>query len=191
MLEELRETVLTDLEQRVERAIDLIEQLRQDKIALESQIGELNEQIQEKDEYIVSLEKRNAELQYAESELGTLRAQQEQERENINVEKAELRDRLEGVMQLLNGTEDRPETSLEQPSAAEAESTETSESTVDEGTGEVSESLLGSDAATAEEAEATAGADEPITESPELSFAEDEPTETSGSTADEEAGRNN
>ena len=47
MLEELRETVLTDLEKRVERAIGMIEQLRQDKFTLESQISELHEQIQQ------------------------------------------------------------------------------------------------------------------------------------------------
>ena len=113
MLEDLRETVLTDLEQRVERAVGLIDQLKQDKLTLESQIRELQEQIQVKDEYIESLEKRNAELQYAESELAAIRAQQEQEREDVDLEKAELRDRLEGVMKLLNGAEDSLESSPE------------------------------------------------------------------------------
>ena len=187
MLEELRETVLTDLEQRVERAIGLIEQLKQEKLALESQISDLQEQVRVKDEYIESLEKRSAELQYAESELGTIRAQQEQEREDIDIEKAELRDRLEGVMKLLSGAEDTLETALEQPSAAVDESTETSELIEDEGTDEVLESLPDSDINTAEEAEATAGDDEPIAESSELSFAEDESVEASESIADEES----
>ena len=191
MLEELRETVLTDLEQRVERAIDLIEQLKQDKLTLESQISELHEQIQQKDAQIESLETRNAELQYAESELATLRVEREQEREDIDLEKAELRNRIEGVMKLLNGTEDRPETSLEHPAAAEGEltattsgasfvedePTETSGSPVNEESAATPEPSLDPDTAAAEETGATAGEDELTTESSELSFADDESTE--------------
>ena len=41
MLEELRENVLSLLEERVERAIGVIEGLREDKASLESQINQL------------------------------------------------------------------------------------------------------------------------------------------------------
>ena len=192
MLEELRETVLTDLEKRVERAIDMIEQLRQDKFTLESQISELHEQIQQKDAQIESLENRNAELQYAESELETLRVQREQEREGIDSEKMELRDRIEGVMKLLNGAEDGLGTSPEHPTAGdgeaittaagvsfvEDESTETSESAVDEEPTEVPEASMNPDTPAAEEVEPSAGENEPIGESSELTCAGDELTDT-------------
>ena len=186
MLEDLRETVLTDLEQRVARAIGLIDQLKQDKLTLESQIRELQEQIQVKDEYIESLEKRNAELQYAESELAAIRAQQEQEREDVDLEKAELRDRLEGVMRLLNGADDSLESSPEQPPAAADESIEKSETAENDGTDVVPESVLDSETVAAEDVEASAEADEPIAESSESSFAGDESPVVPESIADEE-----
>ena len=164
MLEELRETVLTDLEQRVERAIDMIQQLRQDKLTLESQISELHEQIQQKDAQIESLENRNAELQYAESELEALQVQREQERDDIDLEKAELRDRLEGVMKLLNGVEDGLETSPEHPTAAEDEpiTTAVDESFAEDKSAETSESPV--DEESTEAPESSPDADTPVTE---------------------------
>ncbi len=109
MLEDLRENVLTLLEERVERAIETINRLREEKLILESESNQLRNELDQRDVQIQNLEQRNAELNHFESELQALQNQREQERLEVDQEKAEVRERLEGLMTMLNNVENRSE----------------------------------------------------------------------------------
>ena len=109
MLEDLRENVLTLLEERVERAIETINRLREEKLALESENNQLRNDLDQRDVQIQNLEQRNAELNHFESEIQVLRNEREQERLEVDKEKAEVRERLEGLMTMLNNVENRSE----------------------------------------------------------------------------------
>ena len=109
MLEDLRENVLTLLEERVERAIETINRLREEKLALESENNQLRNDLDQRDVQIQNLEQRNAELNHFESEIRVLQNEREQERLEVDKEKAEVRDRLEGLMTMLNNVENRSE----------------------------------------------------------------------------------
>ena len=124
MFEELRENVLTLLEERVESAINTIHRLRQDNLALESEIGQLRDDVRQRDVQIQELERRNAELKHVESNLEALQGKYEQERQEGNREKAGIRERLEGLMALLNSVDSNGEAhELEQPTAPEEQPT--------------------------------------------------------------------
>ena len=117
MLEDLRENVLTLLEERVERAIETINSLREEKIALESENNQLRNDLDQREVQIQNLEQRNAELNHFETEIAVLKNEREQERLEVDKEKAEVRERLEGLMTMLNNVENRPESQEEaQPS---------------------------------------------------------------------------
>ncbi len=109
MLEELRDNVLSLLEERVERAINTIQSLREDKLSLESQISQLRDELQQKEEWIQDLENRNQELLHVESDLKQLHEERAQERDEIDREKTEIRERIEGLMTMLNGVNGRQE----------------------------------------------------------------------------------
>ena len=109
MLENLRENVLTLLEERVERAIETIKRLREEKLTLESENNQLRNELDHRDVQIQNLEQRNAELNHFESEILVLRNEREQERLDVDKEKAEVRERLEGLMTMLNNVENRSE----------------------------------------------------------------------------------
>ena len=109
MLEDLRENVLTLLEERVERAIDTIHRLREERLALESENNQLRDELDQRDVQIQNLEQRNAELNHFDSELQVLQNEREQERINVDKEKAEVRERLEGLMTMLSNVENRAE----------------------------------------------------------------------------------
>ena len=109
MLEDLRENVLTLLEERVERAIETINRLREEKLAFESENNQLRNELDQRDVQIQNLEQRNAELNHFEAEIMVLRAEREQERLEVDQEKAEVRERLEGLMTMLNNVESRSE----------------------------------------------------------------------------------
>ena len=137
MLEDLRENVLTLLEERVERAIETIHRLRDEKLALESANNQLRDELDHRDVQIQNLEQRNTELNHFEAELQVLQNEREQERLDVDKEKAEVRERLEGLMTMLNNVEnrDRAETQeAEQLSAFDDtdEPTDISEPTDDE-----------------------------------------------------------
>ena len=120
MLEELRENVLSLLEERVERAIKTIHSLRADKLTLESQIDQLQDKLNQQEERIQELESRNEELLHVESELKEIQEAREQERQEVDREKTEIRDRLEGLMAMLNGVNDnQAELESEQPNGSE------------------------------------------------------------------------
>ena len=107
MLEDLRENVLTLLEERVERAIETIHRLRDEKLALESANNQLRDELDHREVQIQNLEQRNAELNHFEAELQVLQNEREQERLDVDKEKAEVRERLEGLMTMLNNVENR------------------------------------------------------------------------------------
>lgn len=109
MLEDLRENVLTLLEERVERAIETINRLREEKLALESENNQLRNDLDQRDVQIQNLEQRNAELNHFEAEIAALRNKREQERLEVDKEKAEVRERLEGLMTMLSDVESRSE----------------------------------------------------------------------------------
>ena len=109
MLEDLRENVLTLLEERVERAIETIKRLREEKLAFESENNQLRNELDQRDVQIQNLEQRNAELNHFESEIAVIRNEREQERLEVDKEKAEIRERLEGLMTMLNNVENRSE----------------------------------------------------------------------------------
>ena len=109
MLEDLRENVLTLLEERVERAIETINRLREEKLAFESENNQLRNELDQRDVQIQNLEQRNAELNHFESEIMVIQNEREQERLEVNKEKAEVRERLEGLMTMLNDVESRSE----------------------------------------------------------------------------------
>lgn len=113
MLEDLRENVLTLLEERVERAIETINSLREEKLALESENNQLRNDLDQRDVEIQNLEQRNAELNHFEAEITVLRAEREQERLGVDKEKAEVRERLEGLMTMLSSVENRSESQVE------------------------------------------------------------------------------
>lgn len=109
MLEDLRENVLTLLEERVERAIETIKRLREEKLAFESENNQLRNELDQRDVQIQNLEQRNAELNHFESEIMVLQNEREQERLEVDKEKTEIRERLEGLMTMLNNVENRSE----------------------------------------------------------------------------------
>ena len=113
MLEDLRENVLTLLEKRVRRAIETINRLREEKLALETENNQLRNELDQRDLQIQNLEQRNAELKHFEAEIQVLQNEREQERIEVNKEKAEVRERLEGLMTMLNNVESRPESQEE------------------------------------------------------------------------------
>ena len=113
MLEDLRDDVLTLLEERVERAIGTINNLRAEKLALESENNQLRNDLDQRDVQIQNLEQRNAELNHFEAEITVLRAEREQERLDVDEEKSEVRERLEGLMTMLNNVENRSEGQIE------------------------------------------------------------------------------
>ena len=113
MLEDLRENVLTLLEERVERAIETINTLREEKLALESENNQLRNDLDQREVQIQNLEQRNAELNHFETEITVLRNEREQERLEVDKEKAEVRERLEGLMTMLNNVESRQESQEE------------------------------------------------------------------------------
>ena len=118
MLEDLRENVLTLLEERVERAIQTINNLREEKLSLESENEQLRNDLDQRDVQIQNLEQRNADLSHFEAEITVLRSEREQERLEVDKEKAEVRERIEGLMTMLNNVEDRSESQAEaEPSA--------------------------------------------------------------------------
>ena len=120
MLEDLRENVLTLLEKRVENAIEIIRGFKEEKLALESENNQLRNELDQRDVQIQNLEQRTAELNHFESELQMLRNEREQERLDVDKEKAEVRERLEGLMTMLNNVETRTDRQeAEQPSAFE------------------------------------------------------------------------
>ena len=120
MLEEQQgNDMLGLLEDRIEQSINLIHRLRQDKSVLEEEVDRLQDEIRQRDLKVQEIEAQNDSLKDTEAELYQLKVKQTETQEETEREKKELRSRLEGIMELLDGVnsedtlEDTPGDTLE------------------------------------------------------------------------------
>ena len=120
MLEEQQgNDMLGLLEDRIEQSINLIHRLRQDKSALAEEVDRLQDEIRQRDLKVQEIEAQNDSLKDTEAELYQLKVKQTETQEETEREKKELRSRLEGIMELLDGVnsedtlEDTPGDTLE------------------------------------------------------------------------------
>ena len=91
MAESLEQSIVSLLEEHVELAISTVQELRADKLELEAEIARLNNEVVQRDAQIQKLEDRNRDL---EEELNL-------ERLAISQERTDVRERLEGLMDVL------------------------------------------------------------------------------------------
>ena len=91
MSDALEQSIVALLEERVELAISTVQELRTEKLALEAEIARLNSDLLQRDARIQNLEDRNSNLQ---EELDS-------ERTAVSDERSEIRERLEGLMDVL------------------------------------------------------------------------------------------
>ncbi|RKU37048.1 hypothetical protein C6496_11880 [Candidatus Poribacteria bacterium] len=91
MAESLEQSIVSLLEEHVELAISTVQELRANKLELEAEIARLNSDVVQRDAQIQELEQRNSHL---EEELHL-------ERLAIAQERADVRERLEGLMNVL------------------------------------------------------------------------------------------
>lgn len=91
MSESFEQSIVSLLEEHVELAISTVQQLRAEKLDLEAEIARLNSDVLQRDAQIQGLENRNSEL---EEELDLERSATSQER-------ADVRERLENLMDVL------------------------------------------------------------------------------------------
>ena len=91
MAESLEQSIVSLLEEHVELAISTVQELRADKLELEAEIARLNNEVVQRDAQIQKLEDRNRDL---EEELNL-------ERLAISQERTDVRERLEGLMNVL------------------------------------------------------------------------------------------
>ena len=131
MFEELEDNLLAPLEKGVQRLMNHVDQLEQEKEDLRAQIDVLRAELQQRDAKIQELTDANNELQYVESELKASKEAQIRDRQEVEEEKAEIQRRLEGIMGLLNegvnppkGTEADDETQS-QPTVVEQDANPT------------------------------------------------------------------
>ena len=102
MFEELKDNLLAPLEKGVERLINHVDQLEQEKEDLRAQIDVLRAELQQRDAKIQELTDANNELRSVESELKASKEAQIRDRQEVEEEKAEIQRRLEGIMGLLS-----------------------------------------------------------------------------------------
>ena len=91
MTESLEQSIVSLLEEHVELAISTVQELRANKLELEAEIARLNSDVVQRDAHIQELEQRNSRL---EEELHL-------ERLAISQERTDVRERLEGLMNVL------------------------------------------------------------------------------------------
>ena len=91
MAESLEQSIVSLLEEHVELAVSTVQELRANKLELEAEIARLNSDVVQRDTHIQELEQRNSRL---EDELNL-------ERLAIAQERADIRERLEGLMNVL------------------------------------------------------------------------------------------
>ena len=108
MAESLEQSIVSLLEEHVELAVSTVQELRANKLELEAEIARLNSDVVQRDAQIQELEQRNSHL---EEELNLERLATAQER-------ADIRERLEGLMNVLAASS---ETVTETRTAVEAE----------------------------------------------------------------------
>ena len=93
------QSIVSLLEERVELAISTVQQLRTKKLELEAEIARLNNDLLQRDAQIQDLEDRNSDLT---EELDS-------ERIATSDERAEIRERLEGLMDVLIASDEDSE----------------------------------------------------------------------------------
>ena len=91
MSDALEQSIVSLLAERVELAISTVQELRAEKLELEAEVARLNNDLLQRDTQIQGLEDRNSDLT----------AELDSERANISNERAEIRERLEGLMDVL------------------------------------------------------------------------------------------
>ncbi len=103
--------VVTLLEEHVDHAISTVKKLREEKLALETEIAQLNSDVNQRDARIEELENLNSEMHEA-SELARLATEKERE---------EIRKQLTGLMEGLAEPEGIGENTAETSDNSEAE----------------------------------------------------------------------
>ena len=93
------QSIVSLLEERVELAISTVQQLRADKLELEAEIARLNSDLLQRDVQIQDLEDRNSDL----------REELDSERTATSEERSEIRERLEGLMDVLIASDEDSE----------------------------------------------------------------------------------
>ncbi len=96
MAESLEQSIVSHLEEHVELAISIVQELRADKLELEAEVARLNNEVVQRDAQIQRLEERNRDL---EEELNL-------ERLAIAQERTDVRERLEGLMDVLAASDE-------------------------------------------------------------------------------------
>ena len=91
MSETFEQSIVSHLEEHVELAISTVQKLRAEKLELEAEIARLNNDVLQRDTKIQELETHNSEL---EEELNL-------ERLGTSQERSEIKERLEGLMNVL------------------------------------------------------------------------------------------
>ena len=118
------QSIVSLLEERVELAISTVQQLRTKKLELEAEVARLNNDLLQRDAQIQDLEDRNSDL----------REELDAERTATSDERSEIRERLEGLMDVLIASdEDSEDTENEidfevEYDESDAETVETEES---------------------------------------------------------------
>ncbi len=98
MSESFEQNIVSLLEDHVELAISTVQKLRAEKLELEAEIARLNNDVLQRDAKIQELETRNSEL---DEKLNL-------ERLGTSQERAEIRERLEGLMVVLSPSDETP-----------------------------------------------------------------------------------
>jgi chromosome segregation ATPase len=91
MSESFEQSIVSLLEEHVELAISTVQQLRAEKLDLEAEIARLNSDVLQRDAQIQELEDLNSDL----------KAELELERSTTSQERADVRERLENLMDVL------------------------------------------------------------------------------------------
>ncbi len=98
MSDALEQSIVSLLEERVELAISTVQELRADKLELEAENARLNSGLLQRDAQIQDLEDRNSDL----------REELDSERAATSDERSEIRERLEGLMDVLIASDESP-----------------------------------------------------------------------------------
>lgn len=117
MSETFEQSIVSHLEEHVELAISTVQKLRAEKLELEAEIARLNTDVLQRDTKIQELETHNSEL---EEELNL-------ERLGTTQERSEIKERLEGLMDVLASSNETPEPETGDEIAFTAEDDESDE----------------------------------------------------------------
>lgn len=132
MSDALEQSIVSLLEERVELAISTVQELRAEKLELEAEIARLNSDLLQRDAQIQDLEDRNS----------NLTEELDSERASVSDERSEIRERLEGLMDVLV-TSDENSVDINEEITFEAD-TDESDTDISEDEQSVSPRIFGS-----------------------------------------------